>query len=111
MGLKLKEGVLLEKGGVTVSPQILLALQIAEGVWRDNGVRDLVVTSLLDGVHSPKSLHYQGKAVDIRTKGMSASAVRLHSMLRAALPTNQFDVILEGLNEAGEHIHLEFQLH
>lgn len=108
--LAFKEGVLLQrKTGDKVygiSPEIVLALQIAEGVWEENGVHTLVVTSLLDGTHSEKSLHYVGKAVDLRTKGTGLTR-RLVEALRKALPLG-YDLVLEDENGGNEHCHVEW---
>lgn len=110
MGLKFKEGVLLERDGVVVSPKILLAIQAAEGVWRDAGLKDLTITALLDGDHKIGSKHYKGEAVDLRTKS-TGMATRLHSLLRTALPLSQYDVLLEDLNGPAEHVHVEADDH
>lgn len=120
MGLLLKSEVKLKKEKVpintpgmvgfrteTLSPEILLAIIVAQGVWERSGVRDLTITSLLDGEHSVNSLHYRGKAVDLRTKGTGLSR-RLFEALRAALPASLYDVILEDKDGVNEHIHVEY---
>lgn len=120
MGLLLKSDVRLRKEKVPINqpgvvgfktenlgPEILLAIIIAQGVWEKSGVRDLTITSLLDGVHSTNSLHYRGKAADLRTKGTGISR-RLFEALRAALPASLYDVILEDKDGPSEHIHIEY---
>lgn len=47
-------------------PEILIALIVAEGVYRDAGF-DLVLTAGIDGNHAAGSSHYQGEAIDLRT--------------------------------------------
>lgn len=92
----------VEVGGL--SPEILLALLVAESLFTEYGY-DLTVTSLKDGRHSTNSLHYIGHAVDIRTMFIPLSRVsEIHSELRSELPKDQYDVILEPT-----HIHIEFQ--
>ena len=60
---------------------------------------ELVITSGKDGVHSQHSLHYEGKAVDLRTWNILDSVIQ-------ALKTKlgpEYDVILEK-----DHIHVEW---
>jgi hypothetical protein len=107
MAIALKGDVLPFKGGVKLQPEILLAIMIADGVYASCGVRDLMITSLLDGVHSTNSLHYKGLAVDLRTKG-TGLAQRLFDGVRKALPSTLYDVILENKDQENEHIHIEY---
>jgi len=99
--MRLKEGVKL----AGIQPEIVLALQIAEQIYKDYGV-ELVVTSLLDGKHSsPNSLHYVGKAADLRTRDILANRrEEIRKKLADALG-NEFDVILEA-----DHYHIEMDL-
>ena len=98
--MRLKPGVNI----TGVRPEMLIGLMAAQKVYDDLGY-DLVVTSCLDGKHSPKSLHYAGCAVDLRTRHMGAGddSKRARDRIAEALP-NDFDVVLES-----NHIHLEFQ--
>jgi hypothetical protein len=97
--MKLKHGVKL----TGVRPELIIGLRVADGVWRDFG-QELVVTSLLDGHHSSRSLHYAGFAADLRTRYFEADKKReVSDALEDALP-DDFDVVLEGT-----HIHLEYQ--
>lgn len=83
-----------------VRTEILWALMIAEEVFRNHG-SPLVVTSLTDGVHSSRSLHYSGCAVDLRIwhlRDPKACADELRSELH-----DDFDVVLEDT-----HIHVEW---
>jgi hypothetical protein len=61
--MKLKENV--NMAGLKL--QMRKALMAANQVWSENG-QELVVTSALDGEHSPSSLHYYGYALDFRTR-------------------------------------------
>lgn len=81
-------------------PEILLAIQVAEGVWKSQG-SDLVVTSLTEGRHSRTSLHYSGAACDFRIWSIDAEKAR--DELAKALG-DDYDVVLES-----SHIHCEFQ--
>jgi hypothetical protein len=95
--VKLKGGVKVEG----VSPEIVLAIHAAETVYRERGY-DFVVTSILDGKHSAKSLHYVGKAFDCRTRHVPAGErLALLAALKGALGA-EFDVVLEK-----DHVHIE----
>lgn len=59
---------------------------------------ELVVTSGKDGTHGKNSLHYEGKAVDLRTWNVLDALVK---QLKAHLGPN-YDVVLEK-----DHIHIE----
>jgi hypothetical protein len=59
---------------------------------------ELVITSGKDGKHGEGSLHYEGKAVDLRTWNVLASLV---NQLKAHLGPD-YDVVLEA-----DHIHIE----
>lgn len=85
-----------------MSPQIVLAVLVATGVWGEDG-DDLVVTSLADGAHSPTSLHYRGDAVDFRVSGVQDPVSKV-DRLRERLGGKDYDVIYEGT-----HIHVEYQ--
>ena len=94
----IKSGV--KAGGL--QPEILLAIMEAREVFRDLGA-ELVITSLFDGQHMKGSLHYQGMAVDFRTRHLSQADRGLAAQrLRVALGP-QYDVVLES-----SHIHCEF---
>ncbi len=63
---------------------------------------EAVITSTFDGNHSPGSLHYQHKAVDVRLppeKNREAVGVALDF----GLPDKTFDIVWEKT-----HIHIEF---
>lgn len=94
--MRLKPDVKIKK----LQPQMLVALLVAEGIFRDNGI-ELVVTSGEDGTHKEGSFHYKGLAIDIRTPNTNLETIMRR--LKDALPG--FDVIYE---ETPSHIHIEF---
>jgi hypothetical protein len=103
LGLRLKSGVRL--GGVR--PEVVVALVITSTIFSESG-DDLVVTSLSDGVHSTRSLHYSGAAFDCRIRHVQDVEGRWEDLTRriqVALGTD-FQVILERKNA---HIHVEYQ--
>ena len=97
--MKLKAGVKLEGA----SWRVWHAALVAEDVLAGYG-SDLVVTSVCDGKHSERSLHYKGLALDIRTRTLKAnkSEAVVVAHLKTALSPD-YDVVLEG-----DHIHIEY---
>lgn len=88
-----------------LSPQMAVAHTIACWVYFKNTGNPYacVITSGSDGKHGPNSLHYKGKALDLRTNTiLPALLPTLVKELRWALG-EQFDVVLES-----DHIHVEF---
>ena len=93
------------KRGVTLyglQPQIVLAVAIAEGIWKEDSEQTLVITSVSDGQHSPRSLHYAGAAVDLRRRDVSLAPEKAQRLSARLGP--DFDVILEAT-----HFHIEYQ--
>lgn len=89
-------------------PQLIIALMIASDVWQRAGY-EMTVTACKDGVHKPSSLHYVGKAADIRTKDLPdhTTKVGLISRVKQRL-TADFDLVFEYEGEANEHLHIEY---
>ena len=99
--IRFKRGVKLRG----MSPQIGIAINVADGVYGDLGY-ETVVTSVCDGKHSPGSLHYVGLAADFRTRHLNHADlhhIKAHGKLRSRLGV-EFDVVLER-----DHIHVEWQ--
>jgi len=96
------------KGGVKIDllrPQALLALAVAEQVYREEYEVDCVLTSGNDGRHKVGSKHYQGNAVDIRVWNLPNGADDGHqaaALIAKSLGDN-YDVIFEL-----DHIHIEY---
>jgi len=85
-----------------IRPEILFAVIAAERAYNRAG-HELVVTSCVDGKHVRGSLHYQGSAIDLRTRDVPADVMEsIVAEIREALGAD-FDVILEG-----DHLHLEY---
>ena len=99
--MRLKRGVKQEG----VQAPIWYAIGIAEMIYASLGVQ-LVVTSLCDGKHGANSLHYNGLAVDIRTRNLSQAQIEivLRGLSHALDGQIGFDVILEK-----DHIHIEYE--
>ncbi len=101
----LKNGVqLVGKGGVNLHLELVDALDDVLSIFAQYN-SPTVITSAWDGKHSPQSLHYAGRAIDLRTwylDDAEATAASLHRLLnRHYGPV--FDVVWEP-----DHIHLEY---
>lgn len=71
--------------------------------------KELVVTSVWDGVHSTNSLHYALRAVDVRTKNFPTleSKKALIELIKAELGPG-YELVLESVGKINEHLHIEF---
>ncbi len=87
---------------------MVAALLLVEPLFKAERV-DLVVTAALDGVHMAKSLHYQGLAVDLRSKHLQDDITRSRVLagMRQAL-TMEYQILFENPGTVNEHYHIEF---
>ncbi len=72
--------------------------------------RECVITSVREGRHGigPGSLHYIGRAIDVRTRDMSKRNIQnVLIALRSSLG-KAFQVVDETLKPEGPHIHIEY---
>jgi hypothetical protein len=84
-----------------------IAYPIIQRVFDQFGY-ECIVTSANDSKHGPNSLHYKGKALDLRTKHLQVmDKGKLMQAIKSALGP-QFDVVFEAEGTANEHCHLEF---
>jgi hypothetical protein len=102
--MTLKLGVRL----LGIKPELLVALQAAESLWRDEGLPGVTITAAVDGLHSTGSEHYVGNAVDLRLHDLGAGrrdavVAKLRDQLGA-----DFDVLREGVGTPGDHLHVEY---
>ncbi len=104
--MKLKPGVEI----ACMSVWNLEGILTAHEVYVKEGL-PFTITSITDGKHSAKSLHYKGRAFDLRThdlpKGNTPHGVAMK--LRAALGGN-YDVVVENVGEPNQHIHVEYDV-
>lgn len=96
--MKLKVGVKIEG----LKMEIIMILPIVNDIIRWTG-EEMVITSGLEGLHMQGSLHYVGRAIDIRLPFKENNKNEwVVSVIQVALGKD-FDVILEN-----DHIHIEF---
>lgn len=76
-------------------------LKLADIIWKQNA-RELVVTSARDHIHSAGSLHYYGRAVDLRIWGLEDKIEAIATRLREGLGKD-YDVIVHTT-----HLHVEY---
>ncbi len=109
--MKYKDGVFTEvvkyiKGVPTKlveHEKIVWAKKAADLLSNDYFGKEIVVTSILDGKHSKRSLHYEGKAFDIRRWIYTETQlIQFIELLEEELG-DDFDVVLEAT-----HIHIEY---
>ena len=100
--MKFKEGVQRANLQIEMRP----VLTTADEIWRNHG-RELVITSVQDGNHSPGSLHYYGYAVDLRTRYWERDEARqVYYELKEALKSMpEYDVVWHE-----SHNHVEYDI-
>ena len=103
--MKLKPGVLLGE----LTPQMVMGALIVKSVYQKlDPACSCTVTSANDSKHGDKSLHYEGNALDFRTHDFTANKLYLVQEVKSSLGIH-FDVVLEGVGTANEHLHVEYQ--
>lgn len=88
--------------------QAVVGIMIVNEVYRFHQI-DCVITSCSDSVHGTNSLHWLGRAFDVRTKNIPS--MKLKTEIRDTIKANlgpQFDVIFESMGLANEHLHIEW---
>lgn len=76
---------------------------LIDKIHQDTIGRNAVITSARDGKHMVGSLHFVGRAIDLRTRDMPLmGSAAIAESLREVLGKD-FDVVLEK-----DHIHLEY---
>lgn len=92
-----------------IDARIFTALAKVAGILGE-WVPEIVVTSLDDSKHRPGSEHYNGRAVDVRSKTLPGDA-DLEARKAMALSLGpDFRVILEDRQTQNEHFHIELEV-
>ncbi|AYQ58123.1 hypothetical protein [Microviridae sp.] len=98
--MKIKESVKIEG----ISAELVLIIGICEKIYHKiNPKYEITITSVTDGKHSRNSLHYVGKALDIRTYDMNKDEKNMFITEVKTVLYNWVDIIDEG-----DHIHIEY---
>ena len=102
--MKLKEGVDISN----LHPKMELVLKVLDALFQLWFNQEMVVTAGRDGKHMEGSLHYEGRAVDIRTKTLTnRDKMRVLAGVLWVLPV-EFEYVLESVNKPQEHLHIEY---
>lgn len=108
MSLYFKDGVRCRH----VSTQGLFLLVVVKDVF-DEMSHDCIVTAIENGQHTEKSCHWEGDAIDFRTKHLPTRvekvelARRVKDRLAACGPDYWVD--LEYIGKPNEHLHAQFR--
>lgn len=98
-----KDGVIFKR----FLPEIYLKFAVIDAAFTRQG-RDCVITAAEDGNHMKGSLHYAGRALDLRSKHLDVKAQQfVMEDLREGLGKD-WDVLLESPGLPAEHIHIEY---
>lgn len=85
-----------------IKPEIVIAMMVANDAYRQYGI-NLTITAALDGKHMENSKHYEGLAIDLRTRNVPPEILPVVlDTIRRNLG-RQYDVAMES-----DHIHIEF---
>ena len=88
-------------------PEILVGLMCVQKVFEHFGF-DFVITEATGGNHMQKSLHYQGLAVDIRSKHIQDRVTKAKVLFECQDALGEeFDFVFEDSGDQ-EHFHMEF---
>jgi hypothetical protein len=88
---------------ISASGKIQEAMLKADMISRKISGKEIIVTSLLDGVHSKNSFHYSGNAVDLRTWIYTGHQIKTLVKELQLMLGSDYDVIDEE-----DHIHIEY---
>ena len=98
--MRLKSGVSIRG----IKPEMVIGVHVIHGFFEKNSIKDVWITSCVDGTHGKNSLHYVGYAVDIRIWDIQADRRKWFVSELNKEMGKEFDCVLEK-----DHIHVEFQ--
>lgn len=85
-----------------------IAFPIIKDIFLANNAA-CIVTSANDSTHGAQSLHYKGKALDLRMKHIRDDLAKLAIVKKVKESLGpQFDVVYESAGLDNEHLHIEF---
>ena len=90
-----------------IHKKVFFAIYKVAEIYEEMGI-DLVITSARDSIHSKHSLHYVGRAIDIRVFNIPQQYSHKDVMekIKKAIGDDEFDVVYEKT-----HIHIEYDPH
>ena len=100
MAIGIKKGATIKD----LSSQMLIAIGYLWGIFLRLFNVQLVITSGTDSIHSINSLHYSGRAIDIRIRDFSPKNLQAaYNIVKEDLDAVGFDTVMEK-----DHIHIEW---
>ena len=102
--LRFKPGTKTEVVDTQLLPGLLTLCYLMETIL---GVSEITITSVNDGQHKLESLHYTGRAVDIRSKIYPPVKISRVVQEFKTLYDKDYDLIWESPGKPWEHLHLE----
>jgi hypothetical protein len=100
---------ILVKTGASEGKAPILLAAVANVAAKLRGVDYVLITSIDTGTHMPRSRHYFGDAIDVRSTNFVTRERKL-AFINAVLKRvgDGYQGILEGEGTANEHFHFEY---
>ena len=96
------------KFGVNVRKTTIIAAAVINAANALGITKDITVTSGNDSQHKDNSKHYSEEALDFRTKNLTVGEKGLLVVAVRKRLGPDYDVILEAVGKANEHLHIEY---
>lgn len=91
-----------------LKPQVIVGSLVCEEMWKTLADAPFYWTSCNDGVHSTRSRHNLGMAIDIRTNTMARNKLDTYVAMVKSQLDDDFDIVLEDRDLPNEHLHVEY---
>ena len=103
--LEFKAGTVVRLIDAALLPGLIALMTFMESIL---DITKLTITSVNEGRHMSGSLHYQGRALDIRSKIYPPEKVAEVVSEFKKLYDKDYDLIWESQGKPNEHLHLEY---
>ena len=103
--LNFKQGTVVRLLDTALIPGLVALLTFMESIL---DITEITVTSVNEGRHMSGSLHYQGRALDIRSKIYEPEKVAKVVAEFKQFYDRDYDLIWEAQGEPNEHLHLQY---